>query len=314
MDTRAAGVTFPSVIKSRYHGSPVLEPPVVPDFPQWADCFERAAILEQQWAERVPDPEAIIGITVEKGWEPETEHDPVLNIADGLMDAPGQRVRPRLLIQERGQVPSQMGLVNALSLPGGRDVDGSKYGRSNGPGMKDSVTDPAFDDFQIACLQDALAKGMPIMGHCRGGQILNVAAGGTLVQDIPTEWSPPKGFSEVTIAHRVKDRIHPAHLIVLEPGSRLAEITQGDLLEAVNTSHHQCVAQLAPGFWATAVALDGVIEGFEREDMPWQAGYQFHPEALRYSDPETYQALYSQHVKDAIAFKNGTLSVAPRGS
>lgn len=290
----------------------IFENPTVPNFGKSDDIHARAAKLEAQWAERVPNPKSVVGVIVEKGWVPKDEHDPKLNIADGIIDSGGI---PKLIFIGRGDPIEQMRSVNALAIPGGRDIDPSKYGAERGPGMADSDPDPEFDDFSIACIQYGYESGMPMQGHCRGGQIMNVAGGGTMVQDIPTEFTTREGWGSkygTVINHRPEIvrpnddlRIHPVHLIYIDPNSRLHGVV-GDCLEAVNSVHHQCMAQVSPLFDVIAWSLDGSVEGIQRKDMPWQAGYQFHPEAQRYTDAK-YQVLYDNLVQDGADFRDGKL-------
>lgn len=271
---------------------------------------ERAAMLDKDWARKMPSPKATVGILCERGWKPETDGDPVLQIADAIIDS---GARPKLLYIG-DPVAEQMKSVDALAIPGGRDVDPKFYGRTMGPGMANSHPDADFDKFEIDCIQSAFASGMPLLGHCRGEQIMNVAAGGTLVQDIPTEFHSPKGWGSkyhTKINHRpaenstYAERVNPVHLLVIAEHTRLQEIV-GDCLEFVNSVHHQAIARVAPILTAVAWAPDGLVEGVERKGMPWQSAYQFHPESLRYSDG-AFQKLYDRLVDDAVKFKHGEL-------
>ena len=292
--------------------SEIQNPHPVPKFRPSQTLEQRAAQLESSWAERVPDPVSVVGVIVERGWDPTEEHNPVLNICDAIMDSGGI---PKLIFQGRGDAEHQMGQVNALAIPGGRDIDPSKYGQERGPGMADSSPDPAFDDFEIEAIRWAYDSGMPMLGHCRGAQIMNVAGGGTMTQDIPTEFETAEGWGSkygTPVNHRPEIvrpndhlRVHPVHLIYVEPRSRLAEVV-GDSLEAVNSVHHQCIANLSPLFDVVAWSLDGLVEGIQRKGMPWQAGYQFHAEAQRYTDPK-YQVLYDHLVRDGADFRDGKL-------
>lgn len=294
-------------------GRPLEGLPEVPRFEADTTIERLAGQLHADWGERVTSPRAEIGILCERGWRPETAHDPVLQIADAIMDA---GALPKLLFI--GETPAeQMKGLDGLAVPGGRDVDPSFYGQERGPGMADSNPDPAFDAFEIACIRTAYETGMPMLGHCRGEQIMNVAAGGTLVQDIPTEFESPEGWGSkygTRINHRPEEvrpdyskRIDPVHLLVVEEGTRLHDVV-GDSLEIVNSVHHQAIAQVAPILVAVAWSPDGLVEGVERKDMPWQAAYQFHPEALRYTD-NAFQKLYTKLVDDAAAFKAKELTI-----
>jgi gamma-glutamyl-gamma-aminobutyrate hydrolase PuuD len=250
---------------------------------------------------------------VERGWKPEGPHDEVLNIADAVMDAGGL---PRLLYIGGGEPLEQMRGLHALAVPGGRDIDPSSYGAQMGPGMDPSEPDKAFDNFEMACIGQAYQAGLPLLGHCRGFQIMNVTGGGTMTQDIPTEFKTREGFGSpygTRVDHRPEEtrhdyakRVDPVQLVVIEEGARLGGLV--GLLESVNSIHHQCLAAISPLLIPVAFALDGLVEGVERKGMPWQSGYQFHPEALRYTD-ERYQGLYQNLVNDAVRFKNGELFV-----
>lgn len=285
-----------------------------PHFPATTSIDHIAGELEQQWGDRMQGQQrCVVGVVVERGWRPTSEHDEVLNIADAIMDSGGL---PQLLYLGREPLRRQMEGIDALALPGGRDIDPSQYGATLGPGMDPTEPDPAFDSFEIAAIQQAYKRGLPMLGHCRGAQIMNVAGGGTMTQDIPTEYQVPEGWGSkygTPINHRPEEvrnsyskRIHPAHLVVAEEGSRLAALAGP--LQSVNSVHHQCIAQISPLLIPVAFALDGLVEGFERKGMPWQAGYQFHPEALRYTDAR-YQQLYDHLVEDGAKFRQGQLKL-----
>lgn len=272
---------------------------------------ERASELHSSWSLRMKNPQCQVGILCERGWKPETEDDPLLQIADAVMDAGGQ---PKLLFIG-DDVAEQMQGIDALAIPGGRDVHPKYYGQKIGPGMATSQPDPDFDQFEIECIQKAFDSGMPMLGHCRGEQIMNVAAGGTLIQDIPTEFKSPDGWGSkygTRIDHRPpsnsthEGRVDPVHLLVVADNARLHDIV-GDSLEFVNSVHHQAIAQVAPILTAVAWSPDGLVEGVERTGKPWQSAYQFHPESLRHTDG-AFQKLYTNLVNDGAKFRHGELS------
>lgn len=181
--------------------------------------------------------------------------------------------------------------------------------------MAASSPDPAFDDFEISAIQNAYDTGMPLLGHCRGEQIMNVAGGGTLTQDLPTEHVTPEGFgskygTEVnhrpeSVRHHYDKRVNGAHLIYIEPDTRLHEIA-GDSLEWVNSIHHQAAHQISDLLEVVAYGMDGVPESVQRKGKPWQVGHQFHAEAMRYTDPK-FQKVYDFLVDDAAKFRSGEL-------
>jgi putative glutamine amidotransferase len=134
--------------------------------------------------------------------------------------------------------------------------------------------DPARDDFELELAREAIRRDLPILAICRGVQVLNVAAGGTLFQDLPAQH--PSGLN-----HSVKtpvDRV--VHEVSVLPGSRLAEIVSpgADASLQVNSRHHQAVRTVAPGFVASATAPDGIIEAIERPGASFCLGVQWHPE------------------------------------
>lgn len=162
--------------------------------------------------------------------------------------------------------------VDGLLLTGGADVDPALYGDSPHPATQ---TDAVRDAFEIPLSWEALGRDMPLFAICRGIQVLNVAAGGTLVQDIP---------SAVTsnLSHAVASPPNsPAHSIAVVPGSRLAAALSPTLNSpscTVNSRHHQAVATVAPSFVVSATSADGVVEAIERPDAAFCVGVQWHPE------------------------------------
>ncbi|HYT73995.1 MAG TPA: gamma-glutamyl-gamma-aminobutyrate hydrolase family protein [Vicinamibacterales bacterium] len=162
--------------------------------------------------------------------------------------------------------------VDGVLLTGGLDVDPALY--SETPHEK-TEADPERDGFEIPLSQQALARDVPVFAICRGVQVLNVAAGGTLVQDIPSAMASDLDHS-IDVP---KDAIaHPVHIT---PGTRLAaSLSSGPPLEtcAVNSRHHQSVAAVAPSFIVSAVSPDGVIEAIEHPSACFCVGVQWHPE------------------------------------
>jgi putative glutamine amidotransferase len=166
--------------------------------------------------------------------------------------------------------------IDALILPGGGDVDPVHYGQKAHPELAD--LDPDFDSFQLGWARRAFDAKMPTLGICRGMQVMNVAAGGTLIQHVlgADQHFPEQARQDAAL------RPNPVHVVAVARDSRLGEIVGG--AEArVNSLHHQAVDQLAPLFHASAWAEDGIVEAFERSDA-WQVGVQFHPEDLRHVD------------------------------
>ena len=161
--------------------------------------------------------------------------------------------------------------LSGLLLTGGGDVDPARFGESRHPAIYE--VSEARDTLELHLTTRALERDLPLLALCRGLQVLNVALGGTLYQDIPSEPGSP-------IAHSQKDRRHVAtHSVKITPGTRLAEIVKTLSLE-VNTFHHQAIKGLGRGLAVSAAAPDGIIEGVESADRPFVVGVQWHPEDL----------------------------------
>ena len=162
--------------------------------------------------------------------------------------------------------------VDGILLTGGPDVDPALYRQ---PKHATTHVAPERDAFEVPLSKKALAASVPLFAICRGVQVLNVAAGGTLVQDIPSE--TPTGI-EHTIEEPKDAR---AHDVRITPGTRLASMLEGSAaLEActVNSRHHQAVGDVAPAFVVSAVSPDGIVEAIERPESPFCVGVQWHPE------------------------------------
>ncbi|HEY2908326.1 MAG TPA: gamma-glutamyl-gamma-aminobutyrate hydrolase family protein [Vicinamibacterales bacterium] len=167
--------------------------------------------------------------------------------------------------------------VGGLLLTGGDDVAPSRYGEE--PHATIVEAEPGRDDFELAVIAAARTAGLPILAICRGAQVLNVALGGSLVQDIPSQvpGSLPHSLSvppnqSYTLAHEVwidRDTVLAALM-----GDRLND---RDACE-VNSRHHQAVKELAKGFRVSATAPDGIIEAIEDPSARFCVGVQWHPE------------------------------------
>jgi putative glutamine amidotransferase len=168
--------------------------------------------------------------------------------------------------------------LRGLLLTGGGDVDPALYGQAPHPTLYDVA--PARDTLESSALHLALGEGRPVLAVCRGVQVLNVALGGNLYQDVATE-------PGTQIAHSQKEpRDQPTHKVKIAPGSRLAETLGADELE-VNSMHHQVIHRVGRGLTAVAWAPDQLVEGVEGDDPGrFLLGVQWHPEELvGHSDP-----------------------------
>lgn len=162
--------------------------------------------------------------------------------------------------------------VDAIFVPGGGDVNPSRYHAEPHP-LTDGIVD-ARDEVEITLIRWAFAEDRPLLGVCRGHQVVNVALGGILIQDIPSQ-------VDTMISHRHRPVTYPqdGHLVTIDPNSRLASILGTTEVE-VNTLHHQCVDQPAPSLVVTAHAPDGIIEAAEAPDKHFVLSVQWHPEMM----------------------------------
>ena len=169
--------------------------------------------------------------------------------------------------------------ASGLLLTGGDDVRPDLYGAT--PHTSFEAADAGRDEYEIELVSRAIEADVPIFAICRGIQLLNVACGGTLVQDIPTE-------RPSTVAHRLPTPAHAAdeiaHTIRVEPDSLLSALVGNRLSDAatcsVNSRHHQAVDLLADGFRITALAPDGIVEAIEDPGRRFCLGVQWHPESF----------------------------------
>ena len=166
--------------------------------------------------------------------------------------------------------------LDGLLLTGGDDVAPVRYGEPSHASVKEA--EPGRDEFEIALVAAARAQKMPIFAICRGVQVLNVACGGTLVQDIPSQIAG-------AVAHSLpvppNQSYSLAHEIWIDKDSLLARLMKDRIADdtcEVNSRHHQAVKTVAPGFKVSATAPDGVVEAIEDPAAGFCLGVQWHPE------------------------------------
>ncbi len=193
------------------------------------------------------------------------------------------------LVSQKTTVQKILAVLDGLLLTGGGDIDPGLFGQEPHPALK--VVDVGKDRLENLLLAEALKKDYPILGICRGMQIMNVVAGGTLLQDIPSS-----GPSRIQHLQRATAP-GPSHTITIQKGS-LLEKALGRLTLRVNSYHHQAVENLAPGFQATATAPDGIVEAIESERHTFAMGVQFHPEMM-FRDFPVFHALFRALVRKA---------------
>jgi putative glutamine amidotransferase len=204
---------------------------------------------------------------------------PVIGIS--ACSAPGDYVEsvrraggePRLISSDEASAAQALAGLDGLVLTGGADIDPRRYGADRHPACVDA--EPGRDEFEIELARRAVEADLPVLAICRGLQVLNVALGGTLVQDIPSA-VPSAGPHDVR-----RPRDAPAHEIAIEPGTALMDALGGRAPGGsctVNSRHHQSIERLGDGLRVSATAPDGIVEAVERPGATFCVGVQWHPE------------------------------------
>ena len=179
---------------------------------------------------------------------------------------------------------------DGLLLSGGTDVDPVLFGEA--PHTALGRVEPARDPFELELAREAVQRDLPVLGICRGLQVLNVALGGTLVQDIPSDVGG-------AVRHEAgDDRLEIAHDVVINHGSRLAALL-GTTRAGVNSFHHQAAKTLGEGLIRSATSPDdGIIEGLEMIDRSFVVAVQWHPENF-WRTSEAFDGLFAGFVEAA---------------
>lgn len=170
--------------------------------------------------------------------------------------------------------------LDGLLLAGGSDIDPLNFNES--PINELGEVNPLRDKAEIALVSAFYKAGKPIFGICRGLQVLNVALGGTVYQDLPSQYAGQDGIPPIAHQQTSPPR-YASHRAVLETNSLLYRLT-GEATIRVNSFHHQAVRKLAPRLSACAHAEDGVIEAAEDESRAFVLGVQWHPERMAAND------------------------------
>lgn len=195
--------------------------------------------------------------------------------------------------QAKGEMQQICRLADGILLPGGYDIDPAYFGVEAIPA--NGRVDPDVDELDLSLAHYALQERKPVLGICRGCQVLNVATGGSLYQDLASQFA--KGG---LLQHRqLAPRWHGTHMISLAPDSLLASVL-GETSLRVNSFHHQAVLATGPATNVTAHAGDGVVEAIEVPDHPFAIGVQWHPEGMVDRHPEQ-QRLFAAFVRAAAA-------------
>lgn len=185
-----------------------------------------------------------------------------------------------------------LGILDGLLFTGGSDIDPQFYNQLPKKGL--GAIDPKRDEHEIALAKKVLFEmDMPVLGICRGIQILNVACGGTLYQDLALE--RPEGFNHTIIE---APKYYPTHKVKIKEQSKIHHIFKSDEIK-VNSFNHQGINRLAEEFEATMVAEDGLIEGIEMKGSRFVIAVQWHPEMMVERYPE-YMVIFEEFVKGCI--------------
>jgi putative glutamine amidotransferase len=181
--------------------------------------------------------------------------------------------------------------IDGLLLAGGGDIDPVHYGHHSHEKL--GMIDPLRDGAEIPMARWAISDGKPILGICRGLQVVNVAMGGTLFQDIPSQ-IPSELHHNASYEH--EDWTYMAHPIDIAPDSLLAHMLGTEQLE-INSLHHQSLRTVAPGLRPIAWAPDGVVEAVEGRGEQFILGVQCHPEALQGNADPRWQGMFAAFVE-----------------
>ncbi len=224
----------------------------------------------------------LIGLTTYRKVAAQANPLPVLALMPSYVEAVAAAGGVPVLIPlglDEGTLGALLSRLDGLVLTGGGDIAGDQY-RSEHPDFINDV-DTDRDRVELFLAREAVAVQKPLLAICRGHQVLNVALGGTLYEDV-MEWMPGAIKHDFFNAF---PRNHQAHTVRIEPGTRLAQAL-GRQESRVNSLHHQGIRDLAPGLVAAAHAPDGLIESVEAVDHPFALGVQWHPENLIHDDPD----------------------------
>lgn len=181
--------------------------------------------------------------------------------------------------------------IDGLYLTGGDDIDPHYFKEE--PQQHLGKVDPLRDRFEIELVQEIMSLEKPILGVCRGSQIMNVALGGTMYQDLVAE-------KNCTLIQHKQNRLlhYSSHFVEVKESSLLYDIVQKKRIK-VNSNHHQANNQLGKDLQVAALSEDGVIEAIELRGKPFMLGVQWHPEQLLLRNDNCSQLIYTRFVHEA---------------
>lgn len=188
-------------------------------------------------------------------------------------------------------------VADGILLSGGGDIHPRNYHQEPHPTV--GSVQPERDEAEILLCRWAAAEGKPLFGICRGAQIMGVAAGGTMYQDVISQKPNTQRHDFFDVTNQPRNFL--AHTVTIEPDSRLFDILKTATLP-VNSLHHQALKDVPPPYRITAHAADGVFEGLELPGHPFYCGVQWHPEEL-FAEYDTARALFEAFVASCHAEK-----------
>jgi microsomal dipeptidase-like Zn-dependent dipeptidase/gamma-glutamyl-gamma-aminobutyrate hydrolase PuuD len=206
---------------------------------------------------------------------------------------------------DRDTMRRSLEAIDGLVLTGGADINPLFLGEEPVRALSD--INPQRDRFELLLTRLAADRQIPLLGICRGIQVMNAAFGGTLYQDIYSEANPPEGADTATAAPLIKhsqqlSRGIASHSVRLAKDSLLSRIFSTDRL-AVNSFHHQAVKEAAPGFRVTARSADGIVEAIESTEFKSMMGVQWHPECFTLEGDESMRPLFEWFIGEALSFR-----------
>lgn len=186
------------------------------------------------------------------------------------------------------EIDSIVDMIDGLLLTGGGDIDPTLFGEE--PHIRLGSIVPERDTFEMQLVQKMLEKNKPILGICRGAQILSIAAGGDMYQDIYSQ------STEQLLQHdQQAPNWYGSHFVQVTEGSILRNIAGVEKFK-VNSFHHQAVRNVPNGFLVSGLASDGIIEAFESEKHSFVMGIQWHPESLLWKDDMVSAAIFKSFI------------------
>lgn len=228
-----------------------------------------------------------VGISWDRDYEGEIPEDTVAYIVSVKKAGATPILLPQLKTEEDAM--KALKTVDAVILTGGEDINPAYYNEKPHKNLEDLKEDRDVSD--ILLLKAALKEDYPILGTCRGMQLLNVVLGGSLYQDFPSEYisnvvhRDPK--REIYIKHDSK---------IIDKDSKIYEILKVEDLK-INSWHHQAVKRLGKGLKVTAVAPDGIIEAVELDEKTFVVGVQYHPEQHVYANEDEFLPIFQTLVE-----------------